>query len=87
MSNTSCEKSLFRRLIDRFGPKKAASIKRKRDNYLKARANRKQAFLTRCSWQAKLAKAKLMLTDKGRNGRSMSDALVAAHGIKRKEEA
>ena len=51
---------------------------------LKARALRKREFLTRSSLQGKLAKAKLMLRDKGRNGRSMNDAMVAAHGIQRK---
>ena len=51
-----------------------------------ARKRRKREFLERCSMQAKLAKAKLMLRDKGRNGRSMNDAMIVAHGIQRKGE-
>jgi hypothetical protein len=52
---------------------------------LRLRAMRKRQLHLRCSMQAKLHKAKLMLRDKGRNGRSMSAALVRAHGIQQKE--
>lgn len=86
MSNRNNPKRLLERLIARVGYDKATEIAKKREKWIRAKAERKQAFLTRCSMQAKLHKAKLMLRDKGRNGRSMNDALVAAHGIQRKGE-
>lgn len=54
---------------------------------IQRKALRKHQMIMRCSMQAKLHKAKLMLRDKGRNGRSMNDALISGHGIQRKGEA
>lgn len=43
---------------------------------------RRKTLIARCSMQAKVAKAKItVITPKGKNGRSMSDALLAQHGI------
>jgi hypothetical protein len=53
---------------------------------IQLRAARKLALIERGSMMGKLHKAKLMLRDKGRNGRSMNDAMVAGHGIQRKGE-
>jgi predicted nucleic acid-binding protein len=50
----------------------------------KIRALRKTVLIEQGSLMAKLAKAKLILRGKGRNGMSMDDAMVAAHGIQRK---
>lgn len=49
--------------------------------WLKLKSYRKRSFLDRCSLQAKFAKAQLIIAPKGRNGRSMSAALLAQHGI------
>lgn len=53
---------------------------------IKMKARRKQSLLANCSMQAKYAKAKSILMGKGRNGMSMNDAMVAAHGIQRKAQ-
>ncbi len=56
---------------------------------LKMRKERKRAFDLRGSLQAKFHKAQMIITPKGKNGRSMSPELLAKHGITapRKEEA
>lgn len=53
---------------------------------IKIRRLQKQQTIANCSMMAKIAKAKLILRDKGRNGHSMSDELLSAHGIQRKGE-
>lgn len=54
---------------------------------IQIRKLRKQELIQRGAMQAKLAKARLMMADKGRNGHSMNETLIAAHGIQRKGEA
>lgn len=53
----------------------------KRRKRAAARVAIKRHIITSGAMQAKLAKAKLIITPKGKNGRSMSDALLAQHGI------
>lgn len=84
MSNRNNPNRLLERLIARVGFQKANEIAKKRGQYLKYKARRKQSLLANCSMQAKYAKAKSILMGKGRNGMSMNDAMVSAHGIQRK---
>jgi hypothetical protein len=60
-----------------------AEVNRLRRAELRRRAIRKRVVLDRCRTQSLEAKAKLIVTPKGKNGRSMNVALLAQHGIKK----
>lgn len=54
----------------------------KRQNMLRmVKAERKTVHLQRCSMQAKVHKAMQIIARKGKNGKSMNAALLAAHGL------
>lgn len=64
----------------------AKAAMKQRDERIIAKRLRKQAFLDRMAMQGKMSKALLIVTPKGKNGRTMNAALLAKHGIKKGDQ-